>query len=129
MNLARKLSDVARRYGDKPAIVFEDSVFTFNDLEKQVEHYQAIEKTTLAGNIALSRGRSDPRVRSGRGGVGPRLLPRHDREGRFRDRGHRRRAGGAGRRVRPWLAGSGARAIPKPRAACLRVSAAAFLAW
>ncbi len=42
MNLARMLSDVARLYGDKPAIIFEDSVYTFSDLEKQVEHHTAV---------------------------------------------------------------------------------------
>ncbi len=42
MNLARMLSDVARLYGDKPAIIFEDSVYTFSDLEKQVEHHAAV---------------------------------------------------------------------------------------
>ncbi len=42
MNLARKLSDVAKQYGAKPSIIFEDGVFTFNDLEKQVAHYSAL---------------------------------------------------------------------------------------
>ncbi len=42
MNLALRLSEVARRYGDKPAIIFENSVYTFHDLERSVEHYAAV---------------------------------------------------------------------------------------
>ena len=42
MNLARKLSDVARQYGAKPAIIFEGTVYTFNDVEKHVQHYSAL---------------------------------------------------------------------------------------
>ncbi len=42
MNLARKLSDVARQHGDKPAIIFENTVYTYSDVEKQVERYAAM---------------------------------------------------------------------------------------
>jgi malonyl-CoA/methylmalonyl-CoA synthetase len=42
MNLAKKLSDVAKRYGDKPSIIFEDRIVTFNDLENEVERYAAV---------------------------------------------------------------------------------------
>ncbi len=42
MNLARKLSDVAKQHGAKPAIIFEGVVYTYDDLEKQVQHYSAL---------------------------------------------------------------------------------------
>jgi malonyl-CoA/methylmalonyl-CoA synthetase len=41
MNLALRLSDVARRYRDKPAIIFENHVYTFHELDKTVEHFAA----------------------------------------------------------------------------------------
>ncbi|MDQ1238816.1 MAG: malonyl-CoA/methylmalonyl-CoA synthetase [Thermodesulfobacteriota bacterium] len=42
MNLAGVISEVARRYGDKPAIVFENTTYTYNDLDRQVRHYSAL---------------------------------------------------------------------------------------
>jgi malonyl-CoA/methylmalonyl-CoA synthetase len=42
MNLSRQLSDVALQLGNKPAIVFENTVFTFNDVDKHVQHYASL---------------------------------------------------------------------------------------
>ena len=42
MNLAQKLSHVVRKYGNKPAIIFENTSYTFNDVDKQVQHYSAL---------------------------------------------------------------------------------------
>ncbi|MGB6063482.1 MAG: AMP-binding protein [Desulfomonilaceae bacterium] len=42
MNLAGKLSEVAKRHGDKHAIIFENTVYTYNDVENQVEQYAAM---------------------------------------------------------------------------------------
>jgi malonyl-CoA/methylmalonyl-CoA synthetase len=42
MNLAKILSDAARRHSDKPAIIFENSGHTFNELDNQVGHYSAM---------------------------------------------------------------------------------------
>jgi len=42
MNLALQLSEVARDYKHKPAIIFENSAYAFNDLDKSVEHYSAV---------------------------------------------------------------------------------------
>ena len=42
MNLARKLSDVARRCGNRPAIIFENAVHAFDDLDREVERYSAM---------------------------------------------------------------------------------------
>jgi len=42
MNLAKRLSDVAKQYGDKPAIIFENTTYTFSDLDNQIQHYSAL---------------------------------------------------------------------------------------
>lgn len=42
MNLAKRLSDVAKQYGDKPAIIFESTTYTFSDLDNRVQHYSAL---------------------------------------------------------------------------------------
>jgi len=42
MNLSSKLSEVASRYQDKPAIIFENNPYTFDDVDRSVEHYAAV---------------------------------------------------------------------------------------
>ncbi len=42
MNLARTISQTARRYGDKPAIIFEDKSYTYNELDSQVRRYSGL---------------------------------------------------------------------------------------
>ncbi len=42
MNLAQKLSQVCRKYADKPVIIFENTVYAFEDLDNQVRKYSAM---------------------------------------------------------------------------------------
>lgn len=42
MNVAGRLSDVARRYGDKRSIVFENHEYSFHDVDRHVERYAAL---------------------------------------------------------------------------------------
>ncbi|MCX5873606.1 MAG: AMP-binding protein, partial [Deltaproteobacteria bacterium] len=42
MNLAWIISETARQYGDKPAIVFENKNYTYNDVDSRVRHYSAL---------------------------------------------------------------------------------------
>lgn len=42
MNLARKLSEVARRCGNRPAIIFENAVHGYDHLDREVERYSAL---------------------------------------------------------------------------------------
>jgi len=42
MNLARQISETARKYPDKPAVIFEGTVYTFGDIDRQVEEYTAM---------------------------------------------------------------------------------------
>ena len=42
MNLAKKLSEVAGRYANRPAIIFENAAYTYQDLDKEVERYSAL---------------------------------------------------------------------------------------
>jgi malonyl-CoA/methylmalonyl-CoA synthetase len=42
MNFAKKLSEVAGRYGKRPAIIFENAPYTYHDLDKEVERYSAL---------------------------------------------------------------------------------------
>ena len=42
MNLAQELSHIGREYSNKPAIIFENTTYTFNDVDKQVQHYSAL---------------------------------------------------------------------------------------
>jgi len=44
MNLARKLSETARKYSNKPAIIFEDEVYTFADVDNEVRRYSTVLK-------------------------------------------------------------------------------------
>ncbi len=37
MNLARELVDTARRYGPKPAVIFENRIYTFGEFDAEVE--------------------------------------------------------------------------------------------
>lgn len=42
MNLASRLSGVAKRSGDKPSIVFENHAYSFQDVDRHVEHFTAL---------------------------------------------------------------------------------------
>ncbi|MBM3299451.1 MAG: AMP-binding protein [Deltaproteobacteria bacterium] len=42
MNLAQKLSNVARRYGSKLSIIFEDAAYTFDDVDNRVQRYSSL---------------------------------------------------------------------------------------
>ncbi len=42
MNLAEIISESARRCGDKPAIIFENKIYTYSELDSQVRHYSAL---------------------------------------------------------------------------------------
>jgi len=42
MNLAWIISETARRYGDKSAIIFENQSYTYNDVDNRVRHYSAL---------------------------------------------------------------------------------------
>ncbi|MEI6328335.1 MAG: AMP-binding protein [Pseudanabaena sp. ELA645] len=42
MNLAQLLAQTAAKYTDKPAIIFEDEVWTYRDFYAQVQHYASI---------------------------------------------------------------------------------------
>jgi malonyl-CoA/methylmalonyl-CoA synthetase len=42
MNLAQELSDIGRGYGNKPAIIFENALYTFDDVDKRIQHYSAL---------------------------------------------------------------------------------------
>lgn len=42
MNLARKLSSKAKECGNKPAVVFEGTVYTYEEFDKNVERYCAV---------------------------------------------------------------------------------------
>ncbi len=44
MNLAKKLSETAKKYSDKPAVIFEDHVYTFADVDNEVRRYFAVLK-------------------------------------------------------------------------------------
>lgn len=44
MNLAQKLSETAKEYSDKPAIVFEGEVYTFDRVDDEVRRYSAVLK-------------------------------------------------------------------------------------
>ncbi len=44
MNLAQKLSETARKYSDKPAIIFENYVYSFADVDDEVRRYSAVLK-------------------------------------------------------------------------------------
>jgi len=39
MNLARLISEIAAKYTDKPAIIFEGTTWTYQDFDRQVQHY------------------------------------------------------------------------------------------
>jgi malonyl-CoA/methylmalonyl-CoA synthetase len=39
MNLAQLISETAVKYADKPAIIFEGQVWTYQDFDRQVQHY------------------------------------------------------------------------------------------
>jgi malonyl-CoA/methylmalonyl-CoA synthetase len=51
MNLAQKLSYISQEYGNKPAIIFENTSYTFDDIDKQVQRYSA-----LLGRLGVSAG-------------------------------------------------------------------------
>jgi malonyl-CoA/methylmalonyl-CoA synthetase len=42
VNLAQLLAQTAAKYADKPAIIFEDKVWTYRDFYDQVQHYASI---------------------------------------------------------------------------------------
>jgi malonyl-CoA/methylmalonyl-CoA synthetase len=42
VNLAQLLAQTAAKYADKPAIIFEDEVWTYRDFYAQVQHYTSI---------------------------------------------------------------------------------------
>jgi len=42
MNLAQKLAGIAARYRDKPAVVFEGTIYTYHDLDREVGRYAAM---------------------------------------------------------------------------------------
>ncbi|MCA1959875.1 MAG: AMP-binding protein [Desulfomonile sp.] len=42
MNFAQKLSGIAARYRDKPAVVFEGAVYTYDALDREVSRYAAM---------------------------------------------------------------------------------------
>jgi malonyl-CoA/methylmalonyl-CoA synthetase len=42
MNLAQTISQTARRYGDKPAIIFENKSYTYKELDSQVRRYSGL---------------------------------------------------------------------------------------
>ncbi|MFH1116656.1 MAG: AMP-binding protein [Pseudomonadota bacterium] len=44
MNLAKKLSETAAKHADKPAVIFEDHVYTFADVDNEVRRYSAVMK-------------------------------------------------------------------------------------
>lgn len=44
MNLARKLSQTARKYSNKPSIIFEDVLYTFADVDNEVRRYSTVLK-------------------------------------------------------------------------------------